>query len=222
MMLESLNPPRELPDEQPLARLKERVASSITAVRPLPSDNTIFAIGLSMFLVLSMLLALPVGYQGLLRLSELQRVFYYAAILGVAALFSLAIVPEIVPGARRRVNPLALIIVLLVLLLVPVALFQNFDLTEFVKHGIPCLRFGLICAGISAGIGFWLVTKGYASSPAQLGIIFGAFAGLVGVAALALHCPILNAAHIIVWHCGAILISGLAGVSLGALPLRNK
>jgi hypothetical protein len=223
MMVESLNSPGEAPDEQRLAQVKERIGRTTTAVRSLPSDTSMFVIALLLFLAFSMLLAMPVGYQGFLRLSALQRICDYATILVVAALFSLAIVQEMVPGARRRINPFTLLILLLMLLpLTTVALFPDFSLADFVKRGVPCLRFGLVCAAISAAFGFWLIKKGYASSPIRAGAIFGAFAGLVGVAALALHCPILNAAHILVWHCGGMLISGLAGAVLGALPVRNR
>jgi hypothetical protein len=223
MMLESLHPPGQPPDAQRLARLKERIGGTTTAVRPLPSDESMFAIGLLVFLAFSILLAAAVGFQGFLRLNALQRICDYAAILVAAALFSLAIVPEIVPGARRRISLFTLVILLLLALsLTTVTLFPNFDLAYFVKRGVPCLRFGLVCAAISAALGYWLIKKGYASSPVRAGAIFGGFTGLVGVAALALHCPILNAAHILVWHCGAILISALAGALLGSLPLPNR
>lgn len=221
-MLRSIEPPSELPDQQRLAQVKERIGRNVVAVRPLPSDSNMFVIGLSTFLAFSMLLAAAVGYQGFLRLSFVQRMCDYSAILLVAALFSVGIVSEIVPGAKRRINPVTLLVLcLLVLLSTTMALFPNFDLASFVRRGVPCLRFGLLCAAISAGLGFWLIRKGFASVPIRLGAVFGAFAGLVGVAALALHCPILNAAHILVWHCGAMLISGLVGGVLGALPARK-
>lgn len=222
MMLNSLEPPSEGPDEQRLAQLRARIGQNAVAVRPLPSDRNMFVIGLLAFLAFSMLLAAAVGYQGFMRLSLLQRICDYTTILLIAALFSLAIVQEIVPGARRRINPLTLLAVCLLLLPVTtMALFPNFDLAYFVRRGVPCLRFGLLCAAISAGLGFWLIRTGFASLPARLGAIFGAFAGLVGVGALALHCPILNAAHILVWHCGAMLIGGVAGGVLGAFPTRK-
>ncbi len=223
MMLESLPSPSEPPDEQRLVQLKERLGRTAAPVRPLPSDKGMFLIGLLAFLAFSILLAMPVGYQGFLRLSTLQRICEYAAILLVAALFSLAMTQEIVPGAKRRIRPFTLVIVLLILLpLTTVSLFPDFSLANFVTRGVPCLRFGLVCGAISAAFGFWLINQGYASSPLRAATIFGAFAGLVGVAALALHCPILNAAHILVWHCGAILIAALFGAVIGALPLRTR
>jgi len=222
-MIESLNPSSQVPDAQRLARLKERIGGATAAVRPLPSDRAISLIGLFVFLALSILLATAVGYQGFVRLTPVQRIGDYTAILVAAVLFSLAIVPEIVPGAKRRISPSALLIALLLLLpLTTMALFPNFSLVYFVRRGVPCLRFGLLCAAISAAAGYWLIRKGYASSPVRAGAIFGAFAGLVGVAALALHCPILNAAHIVTWHCGAVLIGALAGAGLGAFPAGNR
>jgi hypothetical protein len=222
MMLSSIEPLGELPDEQRLAQLKERIGRNAAAVRPLPSDGDLFVIALSTFLVFSILLATTVGYQGFLRLSLLQRICDYSAILLAGTLFSAAIVQEIVPGARRRIDPVAILTFCVLLLsATTVALFPNFDLAYFVTRGIPCLRFGLVCAAISAGLGFWLIRRGYASVPVRLGTVFGAFAGLVGVAALALHCPILNAAHILVWHCGAMLIGGAAGAVFGTFRLRN-
>jgi hypothetical protein len=221
-MIDSLETSSERPDNERLARLKEHIGDAATAVRPLPSDPVMFSIFLFLFLAFSILLAMPVGYQGFLRLSVLQRGYDYSAILLVAALFCVAIVQEIVPGAKRRINPLTLLVLCVMLLsATTVALFPNFDLAYFVKLGVPCLRFGLLCAAISAGLGFWLIRKGFASSPLRFGMVFGAFAGLVGVAALAFHCPILNAAHILVWHCGAMLIGGAIGAVLATFRPRT-
>jgi hypothetical protein len=212
MMLESLQFPSESPHQQQLARLKEQMGHTAGAVRPLPSDSTMFVISLLVFLAFSMLLVMPVGYEGFLRLNALQRIFEYGTILVLAALLSFAIVQEMVPGAKRRIDPFTLLILLLLLLpLTTVSLFPNFSLASFVRRGAPCLRFGLVCAAISAAFGFWLIKEGYSGSPIRAAAIFGAFAGLVGVAALALHCPVLNASHILVWHCGAILIGAVAG-----------
>ncbi len=213
----------ETPQPERLARIRERITATIKPVRPLPSDGRMFAFGLLLFVAFSMLLAIPVGYVGFHRLNELQRVCYYLAILIAAALYCLATVNGMVPGSRQRVRPALLVVSCLVLLpLVTAALFWNFDLTHFVRRGIPCLGLGVICAVITGAIGYWFVRRGYASSPAKLGATLGGLAGLTGVGVLALACPIQSAAHIVVWHLGAILIACLAGAAVGAIARRRR
>jgi Negative regulator of sigma F len=221
-MLDALDSADQMPDTKHLALIREQIAGTLTPVRPLPSDTRMVGVGLSMFVLFSLLLTIPVGYRGFERLDELQRVLDYVTILILACLFSLATVQEIIPGSRRRIHPATPLVASLILLpLLTIGLFPNFDLARFVQRGLPCLRLGTISAFISGAIGYWFVDKGYASSPGRLGAIFGSFAGLAGVAVLALHCGILNAAHIIVWHFGAMLLSGVTGSLIGHLSLRS-
>jgi hypothetical protein len=111
----------------------------------------------------------------------------------------------------------ALIAISVFLCAVIAALFPDIDLTHFARHGMPCLRLGLICAAGSALLAFGLLRKGYAGSPWQFTLTASCLCGLVGVMVLALHCQRLDAAHILVWHLGTIGTSAAVGAAASYL-----
>ncbi len=214
----------QIPDEELPAGLLQSVTGSITSylrpVRPLPSDASMISLCMALFVAFSVAIAAPFGFGGFQQLTPGERMLYYTVVLICAAGFSLVTVQEIIPGSRRRITP-AFVVAgsILVLALVSAVLFPSFELGHFVELGIPCLRLGVACAAVSGALAVPLLRKGFASSPAKASTTIGCFAGLTGVAVLALHCPIKNSLHIVVWHLGAIAIGGLAG---GALPIIRE
>jgi hypothetical protein len=64
-------------------------------------------------------------------------------------------------------------------------------------------------------LGWRLLQRGYLVSPRETIVLYGFFAGLVGVAVLALHCPIRNSLHVLVWHLGALVLTGFVGLLMG-------
>ncbi len=122
-----------------------------------------------------------------------------------------------IPGAKYLVPSAVLSIAALVVLgILSAILFANRSTENFVSHGIPCLRLGVISALISGFLGWRLLQRGYLVSPRETITLYGFFAGLVGVCVLALHCPILNSLHVLVWHLGAMVLAGLVGFFLGS------
>ena len=63
---------------------------------------------------------------------------------------------------------------------------------------------------------FWLLLRlGAILSPRVAGAAAGLLAGLVGTSALEIHCPILDASHILMWHLGIALIGAMTGFAAG-------
>jgi hypothetical protein len=215
-MMQALAGPNGLPDSEQVDRITRLIQSSLEPVRPLPSDLLMILIGLGAFLAFSIAAALQIGPAGFYGLTPAQRLAYYAIITACAILFSALTVREMIPGSQRRMAP-GVVIALSLLSVTSVAfvLFHNFNTAHFVVQGIPCLKIGCICAAISGFGAYFLVRKGLAPSPLQLSTTVGFFAGLAGVAVLALFCPRQNTAHIIVWHLGAMLAGGLGGFLAG-------
>ena len=52
-------------------------------------------------------------------------------------------------------------------------------------------------------------------SPVPAGASIGAVAGLTGLTALEIHCPILTIPHVAVWHAGIFVVSVAAGALIG-------
>jgi Negative regulator of sigma F len=211
-----LGPPEDRPDEKRLEDIRGLLAARLSPVRPLPSNPVLIAIALASFALICWLGTLYGGHKSLHVLSRLQMATYFGAFLLLAILFSIAIVEQMIPGSVRRVKPGPLITgaVLFLVALAPV-LFENFTLGGFVKHGVPCLEFGTICAAVGGILGFFLIRKGFLASPLEAAVLTGCFAGLSGVTALGFVCPFLNAPHILVWHFGTMAIGTAAGALIG-------
>lgn len=217
-MLQTLSVPETQLDRERVLQIQRVITASLKPVRPLPSDRTLIAIFLTLFTAFSLIAAIPFGYIGFHALSIQQKFTYYLLISLFAILFAVTTSQQMIPGSKRTVDSSWLIVAaLLSLALVSVALFPNFGLDRFVSHGIPCLRLGTICAILSGSFFWFVLRKGFSTSPVEAATSAGFFGGLAGVAVLALDCPIQNSVHIIVWHLGAMVLGGLGGAVLGTL-----
>jgi hypothetical protein len=206
------------PDEQRLAQIRTLLTSRMEAVRPLPSNPVLTGLALASFALICLLATLYGGHDGWHVLNLFQTIVYFGAFLSLAILFSIAIVEQIIPGAKRRLRPGWLMAgaALFFIALVPI-LFERFGLNRFVAHGVPCLEFGTQWAAIGGALGFFLIRKGFLTSPLQTALLTGCFAGLAGATALAFVCPQLNAPHILVWHFGTMAIGTAAGALIGLM-----
>lgn len=206
-------PPAGPPDEALLRRIHaQMIASSAKPVYPLPSNAILILVGLGVFAVVAFGLAALTGFKAVAALSAAELSVYYGMLAAFALLFARAVIERMIPGERRMVNTFLLwALSLLLLSILSVSIFTDHSLHRFAADGIPCLRLGLAGALLSGLIGWRLVRRGYLVSPRETLLLYGFFAGLTGVAVLALHCPIRNSLHVMVWHLGAMPIAGMAG-----------
>jgi len=211
-MINAMKQPDNAPDPKRLAQINEQIRASLRRVRPLPSDGKMLGIALVAFVAFSLAIASVFGYYGLIQMSGVQRIWYYTTLIVLALLLSFSAIQQIVPGSKGHWNPLALVLLSLSApSLLVLALFGTGDKSHFVHFGIPCLELGLLSAALGGLVAFLLIRKGYAVTPIDAGAIVGCLAGLAGVAVLALHCPRFEAAHVIVWHLGALVIASVTG-----------
>jgi hypothetical protein len=205
------------PDAATLEKIASQFSASAKPVRALPSNLALWSNSFGIFIALALIVASVVKLYAIAVLSDGQMIVYYGVLLLFGALFSRAVIERMIPGEKRLVSSAVLSIAALVVLGVLVAaLFIDRSTENFVSHGIPCLRLGVISALISGFVGWRLLQRGCLVSPRETITLYGFFAGLVGVSVLALHCPILNSLHVLVWHLGAMVIAGLAGFFLGS------
>jgi hypothetical protein len=213
-----LEPPEDRPDEKRLEEIRGLLTSRLGPVRPLPSNPVLIALALTSFALISLLATMYGGHRALHVLNTFQMVVYFGSFLLLAILFAMAVLEQMIPGSKRRVRPGVLMAgaALFLVALAPV-LFENFGLAGFVKEGVPCLEFGTMCAAVGGILGFFLIRKGFLTTPLEAGILTGCFAGLSGVTALGFVCPFLNAPHILVWHFGTMAIGTSAGALIGLM-----
>jgi hypothetical protein len=94
-------------------------------------------------------------------------------------------------------------------------LFQFQHEQDFWGNAWPCIRAGTPI-GVLAAVPFWLMLRrGAILSPTMSGAATGLFAGLVGTSVLEIHCPNLDAWHILVSHLGVAMLCALAGLVVG-------
>jgi len=131
-------------------------------------------------------------------------------------LLAYSLVHQMAPGSRHRIPPKLLPVGVIISLTVAMAvLFQFQHERNFWTKGWACLRAG-IPIGILAAVPFWLLLRrGAVLSPSITGAATGLLAGLVGTSVLEIHCPNLDAWHILVSHLGVAMLCALAGLVTG-------
>ncbi len=214
--LKSLDLETAMPASERLDAIRALSSRSLGPVRPLPSNTTLILFAVAGFIAFSVFATIPVDFAGYQRLLLSQKLLYYAVIVLSAALLSATLVKEMIPGSKRRLSPgLSIALGVVSVALVALALFPRPDFDRFAKLGLPCLELGTVIAAIAGFLAFLLLRKGFSSSPARMCLTAGLLAGLSGFAVLALHCPVQNMAHILVWHLGAMLVGAAGGALIG-------
>ena len=210
--------------EQPTPPVSPALVNAITAsftremvrVTPLPSDRALMWIAFGFFAAFSLLLTSAVGFRGFHVLSPAERIVYYTLICVFGLLFSASAAPALIPAAKIRIRPSAVAFAcVLVIAVAAMLMFPAFSLNRFVSLGIPCLRLGCLCAALYGLLATFLVRRGFVADPKCTALYIACFGGFSGIAVLSLHCPFLNAPHIIVWHLGSMAVSAVAGAFIG-------
>ena len=120
------------------------------------------------------------------------------------------------PGSRRRFTSRGLLLIAGLGLGAVLALcFRDYQTTRFIHAGLVCLAIGLLHAIVAGLLGWLVLRRGFAVNAVSAGLAAGTFAGLSGVAMLELHCANFQAAHVLVWHLGVLLVSSGLGALCG-------
>jgi hypothetical protein len=205
-----------------LKRVGDSLQSSMRPVRPLPR-TWVLAGGLVLICAAVALTgASRAGFFGYAKMDLLERALIFSTLGLLAWVAGTEFVNEMIPGSRRRIPAGALLgIATVVLVGVFAVLFHDYHTEHFVSVGIICLVTGVLHA-IPVGLMSWLVLRrGFAVNFVSAGLVAGTLAGLAGVGLLELHCPNLQAVHILVWHIAVVPVSAALGALVGrALRFR--
>ena len=212
---------QEKPSAARVAAIEKTVIAAIKPVRPMPSNTALILVCTAAFLVLTVAVGSLFGLLGFHARSLPQMLIEYSTVMASAVLLSVSVVSEMAPGSRIRVPvSLAIVVPLLALALSSPLLFPDFARNRFLQSGIPCLRLGTFCAAGGALLSWAFLRLGYINDPMRASLSAAALSGLLGVGVLALHCPLLNAAHILVWHLGVLAIAIAGGAWAGYAASR--
>jgi hypothetical protein len=204
------------------APAKFRIASPLRAVRPLAPSWVWVGAFLLVFAVVVLGGAALLGMYGLRALSSVELATVFAVVMAVACLTAVAAMREMIPAGGRRIAGVALLAAVAGLLGTFGLIFHDYGTQKFVPQGVACLRAGLTFA-IPAALALCLLARrGFVLSLPAAGLAAGTLAGLAGIGVLEMHCPILNASHVMVWHVGVVVIGGTAGWLIGAVLKRFR
>ncbi len=202
-------------DPAVLERIRAPLLTSLSRVRPLAPAG-IFAAG---FLVIFAAAAVAdsawFGQAGLSLLTNVQRFLIFGVLIALAALAAVAVAHDMRPGARSVPGGVLLGLAVIAIEAVFFSLFRDYSTEQFLGLGLRCLSVGLVCAMPTALLVWLAVRRGYVLAPVSTGAAVGAIAGLTGVAALELHCPVLTIPHVAVWHTAVLVVSVAAGALIG-------
>ncbi len=201
--------PGEPPSPTTLRQIEQAMLAELHAVRPLAPKRYVFVAFAAIFVSI-----VAVGVYRVM--SPLQAGAILSALAIGGALLAYSLVLQMVPGSRHRIPPKLLPFGVIISLTVAMAvLFQFQHERNFWANGWACLRAG-IPIGILAAVPFLLLLRrGAVLSPGLTGAATGLLAGLVGTTVLEIHCPNLDASHILVSHLGVSLLLAVAGFVAG-------
>ena len=194
-------------------RVQQQLKNSLTPVAPQAAPRVLAA----QFLVVFLLFASPavalMGTAGFREMSALQLLGIGSVLFCGAALLSWSLAWQMTPGSLHRVPARVAVVTLSAGFLAGIAILFPWHAPEaFLMRGWTCLKAGIMMA-IPAGLLFWLlVRRGYAMASGMLGGTLGAIAGLLGVSVLQLTCDRQDAAHLMVWHGGVLIVCTCLGI----------
>ncbi|MGP8243740.1 MAG: NrsF family protein [Bryobacteraceae bacterium] len=203
------------PDPSLVEAISRGIVPGLRPARPMISCWRLSAILVPGSVVLALLVSLLVGQYGLRSLSGFESALIFGELAVLLWLASRALFAEMVPASPRLTSPARLATwTALALMAVFLQLFPDRSTTGFVPRGLGCLTVGLLVA-VPAGVlsALWL-RRGLVLHPAAAGAAAGLVGALAGVFALELHCPFLQAPHLL-WHVLVIPLAAAGGAGIG-------
>lgn len=208
-------------DDAALNRVRGQILETLTPVRPIAPAGAFALLFLLIAAALAAGIASLAGLHGLPVLTPVQGVLVFGTLLALLALASFAVARDMRPGARTVRGIVVFALALAAMEGVFLTLFHDYAMGQFVHSGIACFRMGMACAAVTALLVWVPLRRGYVVAPVSTGAAIGALAGLAGLAALELHCPILLVLHLAVWHAGVLVASAGIGALVGRAARRK-
>jgi Negative regulator of sigma F len=206
----------DVPSPTVLREIERGLVANLRPVRPIAPRRYIFVFMMAIFIATAVLGLSRFGAFGIAAMTPLQTRAIFVALAIGAALLAYSLVNQMVPGSRYRIAPDRLPLVVIILLTVSAAvLFQFQHERGFWFSAWVCIRGGTPVAAFAAVPLWFVLRRGAILSPIVTGGATGLLAGLAGTTALEIHCPILDAWHILASHLGVAVIGAAVGLVVG-------
>jgi hypothetical protein len=212
----NMSVPVDAPSPATLRQIAEGLATNLRPVRPVAPGRYFFGAFVGFFVSIVALGVYRMGAFAIAVMTPLQTAAILSALAISTGLLAYSLVHQMVPGSRHRIPPRLLPVgITLSLTIVIAVLFQFQHERNFWGNAWACIRAGT-SIGALAAVPFWLMLRrGAILSPIMSGAATGLLAGLVGTSVLEIHCPNLDALHILVSHLGVAMLCALAGLLIG-------
>jgi hypothetical protein len=204
------------PSPATLRKIERAMAADFRPVRPLAPAARRSAVFGGIFGCSVAFGVYRLGAFAIAVMSPLQAWAILSTLAISAALMAYSLAYQMVPGSRHRIPPRRLAGGILFSLAVAIVLlFQFQHEADFWTGNWACISAGTPFS-VLAAIPLWLVLRrGAVLSPSMTGAATGLLAGLVGTSVLEIHCPNLDAGHILVAHLGVSFLCATAGFLIG-------
>ena len=204
------------PSSASLDQIATMLATDLRPVRPIAAKKYTF---ITLVAIVVGVVALSVARMGALAIPVMSSLQTYAILGSLAVSIGLSaysLVNQIVPGSRHRISPRLLPLTVSIFLMLLIAVVFPFrPEPDFWTRSWSCIRVGTII-GVLAALPLWLVLRrGAILSPAITGTAIGFFAGLAALTTLEIHCPNIQASHVLVGHLGVVILCAVTGLLLG-------
>jgi hypothetical protein len=207
-----------------LRKIADSLAHNLRPVRPLAPARYFVGAFVGIFVSIVALSVYRLGALAIAVMTPLQTTTILSTLVIGTGLLVYSLVNQMVPGSRHRIPPALLSVGITILVAIVMAiLFQVQQEENFWGNAWACIRAGTLIGALAA-VPFWLVLRrGAILSPRMTGAAAGLLAGLAGTSMLEIHCPILDAWHILLSHLGVAILCALAGLAIGlAAEIRAR
>jgi hypothetical protein len=177
------------------------LTSSLTPVKPLPSQSRLVLVFLAVFAAGAAGLIAVMDKAGFHLMTEAQMSWMGAILAGGGILFSLALAWRMVPASRQGF-PISFLLALSGIGVIGgiALLFPWRSSRSFISEGRPCAVMELVIA-IPAAVIFWLLARrGALVASAGLGAALTGLAAFLALTPLQTQCMFQQAPHLLVWH----------------------
>jgi len=207
-----------------LRKIAESLADDLRPVRPLAPARYFVGAFVGIFVSILALSVYRLGAFAIAVMTPLQTTAILSTLAIGTGLLVYSLVNQMVPGSRHRIPPALLAVGITILVaMVMAVLFQVQQEGNFWGNALFCIQAGTL-VGALAALPFWLVLRrGAILSPRMTGAAAGLLAGLAGTSVLEIHCPNLDAWHILLSHLGVAILCALAGLATGlTVEIRGR
>jgi hypothetical protein len=199
-------------------RIADLTLRDVKPVKRLMPEGLLVALLLAIACAAAWVGVTIMGLGGWNALHWAQRFAVFACVAIDIGLLAVSVSRQIVPGSRLVIAPGWLVAAAIAsLAIVFGGLFRPIPEATFVATGLFCLKVGVAFAIPVGVLASSLLVRGAILNAVLTGLTAGALAGATALSVLELFCPNLNVNHKVVWHLGAVIVSSLLGLAVGAV-----